>query len=214
MILPNDEESIRRMLGCDEIPAEIEPEYDLWLRMRHRDGATGALGPDLMLCLIRQLKLTPPAAVVTDEQVDWRRVPKGARVVVSVNTGDHLGTYQGKVDFGTLAILLDGDRYVREINVRYVKPHHEHSTDLNLTDDDTATDATPGAYADQVIDLDDDHRTPVDWTQYKRGTKVYVQTDEDVFDGTLWQCKQDELVVKIGAEKVICDPSQVVLVEI
>lgn len=203
MILPSDEESIQRMLGVTEIPATIEPEYDVWLRMRHRDGATGPLGSDLCLCLLRKLGIDPPAYVEPEGGTDWRKVAVGARVIVEMSVGTHLGVYRGKIDVGTIGVLLDGEKYVREINKRHVKLHDE-TPDLNVDPDDPHSESP-------VIDLDE--TATVDWTQYKRGDKVWVETSDDVLDGTFWQAKDGKVTVKVGADKVAYEAGQVVPVE-
>lgn len=209
MILPNDEDTIRRMLGVQEIPSGIEHEYQLWLRMHHRNGSSGPLGHHLCICLLRHIGLEPPAAVETVEAIDWRQVSIGTRVVVNDGRSNVYGVFKGKIDVGTVGVMLDNSAFVQEVNQRYVRPYVAHHPDLNLTDDEEfvafETNATP-----KDIDLD---ATPdVDWDSVKRGDPVYIVEDESSTEGTFWQLKDGHVIVKVGSDKMSY-PKEAVLPE-
>lgn len=206
MILPNDEDTIRRMLGTTDIPESIAAEYEKWLRMHHRDGSSGSLGHILCLCLLRHLGLEPPKPVAKMQDVDWRSIPLGTRVVVKDGLQRLYGTYRGKVDYGTVGVMLDNSPFVQEINARMVELHSDLPADVVL---DEFEDVAYETFTKRdVVDIDDGPN--VDWSQYKRGQQVWVDDNGQSVDGTFWQAKDGMVVVKVGAEKVSYPADQVV----
>lgn len=208
MILPNDEDTIRRMLGVQEIPTSVLPEYVLWLRMHHRDGASGPLGHDLCLCLLRSLKLEPPKVTERAQDVDWRSIPVGTKVVIKDGHTTSYGTYRGKVDYGTLGVMIENSAFVQEVNARFVQPH-QVATDIKVVEEDR-NEAYETASRGDEIDLDEG--PIVNWEDVKRGDTVYVVDDEASIEGTFWQRKDGHVVVKVGSEKVSY-PQEAVLPE-
>lgn len=116
MIHPEDEEALQRMLRVSELPGDVVEEYEMWLGMFHRGGASGPLGCTGLIAMLRHLGHAPepaPAAAVT---TDWRTVPTDgtARVKVITDTGEQEGAFVGFVMGGVLAIQFDGDPITRE----------------------------------------------------------------------------------------------------
>lgn len=199
MILENDQDTMRRMLGVQEIPSGIEQEYQLWLRFHHRDGSSGPLGHHLCLCLLRHMGLEPPKAVDKPEDVDWRQVALGTRVVVNDGRSTLYGIYKGKIDVGTIGVMLDNSAFVQEVNQRYVRPYVQHHPDLNLTDQDEYV-AFETNETGKEVDLD--ASPEVDWETVKRGDLVYIAEDGASTEGTFWQLKDGHVVVKVGTDKL------------
>lgn len=115
-IAPQDEETIKRITGLSEIPDDIRKEYMMRASMYHGDGNTGPLRTAMLIDLVRFLGYSKPEIKPSVNKVDWRNYPQdgSVRVFARFFGNDMPGVFKGFVESGTLAILLDGDDYIRE----------------------------------------------------------------------------------------------------
>lgn len=125
MILAQDEMTIQRMLGCNEVPADVHDEYLKRVRFLHRETAGGPMGPGMVVDMLRFLGFEPAISGSDNpDMVDWRQVERGTRVKVRRagrwTASDVVCRFEGFVDMGTLAVELPGGR-VDEFNKCDVK---------------------------------------------------------------------------------------------
>ena len=125
MILAQDEMTIQRMLGCNEVPADVHDEYLKRVRFLHRETSGGPMGPGMIVDMLRFLGFEPAISGSDNpEMVDWRDVERGTRVRVRRagrwTASDVVCRFEGFVDMGTLAVELPGGR-VDEFNKCDVK---------------------------------------------------------------------------------------------
>jgi hypothetical protein len=122
-MIQQDEDSLKRILGLDEIPKSVEDEYDVWIRMFHRDGNSGPLGTIGLIGLSRQLGMSPPPKPAAPEAIDWRQYPTNGSVGVEANLDGvwKPGVFKGFVQHGTLEVLLDENNMGMEFMPRYVR---------------------------------------------------------------------------------------------
>lgn len=115
MIAPEDELTILRMLGVQDVPADIHDEYLRRVRFLHREVSGGPMGPGMLVDMLRFLGYEP--AVSGSQQpnaCDWREVERGTRVQIR-RAGRWTEAamecrFEGFVDSGTLAVLLPSGR--------------------------------------------------------------------------------------------------------
>ena len=120
MILAQDEMTIQRMLGCNEIPQDIHDEYLRRIRFLHRETSGGPMGPGMIVDLLRFMGCEPAVSGSDNPaMVDWREVERGTRVKVRRagrwTANDVVCRFEGFVDMGTLAVELPTGR-VDEFN--------------------------------------------------------------------------------------------------
>jgi hypothetical protein len=122
MFREEDARIYEAMTGQPEASEDFMKEYMLWLRMSHRAGATGPLGVGAMVALARSQGVGPPDAAAKSEQnIDWRRIPKDTKVQAVVNGVKASGYFQGIAGSGTIAVLIEGDAVVREFGASRVE---------------------------------------------------------------------------------------------
>jgi len=117
LIAPQDEQTLQRFLGCQEIPAAVAAEYEIRKRMFDMDGSAGPLGTVGLIDLVRSLGLGPKAPDPIPTDVNWRDYPQdgSVRVMAGPFFGDmQPGVFLGFVQYGTLAIRTDFDQAVHE----------------------------------------------------------------------------------------------------
>jgi len=120
MILAQDEMTIQRMLGCNEVPVDVHDEYLRRVRYLHRETAGGPMGPGMVVDMLRFLGYEPGVTGSDNPgMVDWRQVERGTRVRIrragKWTAKDVVCRFEGFVDMGTLAVELPGG-YVDELN--------------------------------------------------------------------------------------------------
>jgi hypothetical protein len=106
MIHPVDAEIIRNLLRVNEVPSDIEEEYEIRVRMFHSGGGSGPLRILALIDLLRHLGRTKPEDP-KPVAVDWRN-KVGAEIVAKYGDKDFYGTLKGIVDGGRLVCELDG----------------------------------------------------------------------------------------------------------
>lgn len=130
LMIDADLDSVKRMLGCDEvgIPPAVVTEYRIRLRMFHSNGHSGPLGTIGLIDLLRSFKLGPKPLPLPPRCVDWSRMPRNGSLrveahVLLLNGVDEWrsGVFLGKVGVGGLAVRLDGDTYVHEFSGKDVR---------------------------------------------------------------------------------------------
>lgn len=116
MILPDDQDTLKAMMGTGmdplKPPKEFVDEYLLRLGMMSRAGRSGALGPAMLCQLLRDLKMEPkgqPQMVVVS---DWSGV--APNTVISYE--GRRGVYLGAASDGYCIIRLDGQRSAQEVD--------------------------------------------------------------------------------------------------
>jgi len=116
MIVPEDNASILRMTGLNEVPDDIAREYAIRARMYHSDGGSGAMGPLALIPLLRSLAYDPPSVKEQPVKVDWTQYPQDGSLRVEARFFGSwmLGSFLGFVEYGTLAIRLDETLEVKE----------------------------------------------------------------------------------------------------
>ncbi len=114
-MVPEDNESLQKLLGSSKIPANIVEEYDLRLGLWHRVGGTGALGPMALVDLVRFCGHRGRVMEEESSYVDWRRVPSGTHVLYEDKGVEREGVYQGLLTWGALAIMPTGGDHVLEV---------------------------------------------------------------------------------------------------
>ena len=120
MIIAQDEMTIQRMLGCNEVPVDVYDEYLRRVRYLHRETSGGPIGPGMVVDMLRFLGYEPGVTGSDNPgMVDWRQVERGTRVRVrragKWTSKDVVCRFEGFVDMGTLAVELPGG-YVDELN--------------------------------------------------------------------------------------------------
>lgn len=147
MMIPSDEDSLRRMLGveAESIPAAVIAEYELRLKMFHSDGHSGPIGSVAIIDMLRSMKLGPRPSNEQAQETDWLRLPIDGSVhveakVLSSDDNEYKwipGVFVGRVGVGTLAVRLDGGVYVHEFGRRDVRIYREKPAEpvVNPIDD-------------------------------------------------------------------------------
>jgi hypothetical protein len=118
MIVPQDEEALKRLLGVNEVPDNVKAEYEIRIGMFHRGaGERGPLGGIGLVDMLRSLGLCSPQPHEKENAgVDWRSLPTDGSIRIEAKYfgGWQPGIYLGLVQWGTLAIRLDEDVKVKE----------------------------------------------------------------------------------------------------
>jgi hypothetical protein len=111
---PQDEESLRRMLGAEtgELPAFLEQEYQTRLRLFHKGGGSGPLGALGLTDLCRSLKLAPPKQE-EPVRLDLQKLKPGSPVKIRIRGEWERATYVGRGGDGKAAVRTE-DGITRE----------------------------------------------------------------------------------------------------
>lgn len=235
MLHPDDRGPLLKMLRLDEVPADVEAEYDVWRGMLCRGGASGGLGPQLLIPLIAHLGYQPKPSPEKPEPVRWRDVPDDGSVRVQVPDsavigGKLPGVYVGIISpDGILGVRLDGEDRVRQFKPFHVQllpvgsEHLQSEPDVTSTVDTVSTDEMP-PYPDVVCDPDptdnpveydgnDPAPTPDGWENVKPETPVIVNFEGDTREGVFRGLFNDKLQVALAGEDNarVFDPADVTL---
>lgn len=169
MIIREDEESLKRMLGVEpgEFPANLVAEYEVRLRMYHMDGHGGPLGTIPIIDMLRAMKLGPKVGLEMRREIDWSRVPTDGTVLVEAKTKTPdgelwvSGVYLGRVGVGTLAVRVDGESFVKEFRRSDVRIAREKPLEAEI----------------RPLEEIDQDPTPMEdspWKEAKRGDTVLI----------------------------------------
>ena len=193
MIHEQDVNTIRRILGCEKTPEEVEKEYEIRSRMFHRAGGSGPLGVHQMIALVRSLKLAPPKGRTIDQVVDWGAQKQDGSVEVEVRYHDawHRGKFIGWGDMNQLAVRLDGVIAIRSFPrgvVRLARPIKQ------------VVDKQPEEPLPELPETVGELPLAHDWAQYKQGARVMVSLDDDLVDGTFSGVSGDTVFVQFDGE--------------
>ena len=113
MLHMEDEATLAAIMGAGiSMTPAIQKEYDLRLRMMHRCGRTGALGPDQMVSMLRHLNFEPIFTQLPPERFDPTRVKKGEQVKVD---GKKVATYCNPLPGGRHAIKYPDGEFIHEV---------------------------------------------------------------------------------------------------
>lgn len=190
MIHPSDVQSIQRLIGKQEVPDDILLEYEIRIRMWHRDGHSGPLGTLPLIDLVRALKYEPPRDPPIQASIDWGKKPQDGSVKCDVFQDGRwkpaAGCFVGFVSNGILAIRMP-DRYVREFRKCDVRPAFDDA-------DKTASDFADGFTGASL------------WFGMAAGTKVCVVIDGEVKNGTFQRpTSGTNLVVLVDGQEYVVD---------
>src|SRR5688572_17579124 len=95
MLHPDDELTLQRLIGRNDLPQALRDKAELWTRLYHRDGHAGRIGTLPLVILVDQFNLAPPPPPVDTSLDDWRNVPVGTRIECK-QFGDYVqAVYQG-----------------------------------------------------------------------------------------------------------------------
>lgn len=112
----DDLDALVNATGMTEIEVmaheELGKEYSARLMLQHAMGQNGALSIDGRVNLLRFLGMQAPKRPVVKAEIDWRIVPLGTRLIVTPDLAKplkkYVGTYEGQIEAGVFAVLLDG----------------------------------------------------------------------------------------------------------
>lgn len=214
MIHPNDEQSLQRMLGVDEIPAKVAAEYAVRLTMYHGDGNSGPLGSLGLIPMVRSLGLGPAAREPDAEVTDWRTVPAdgSARIEANYMGSWCPGVFLGFVADGTLAVRLDeDDGMVRECRRHMVRltgvvdpefvreddtPPHALLPDAEASEASEAEEVREVGDTEEVVE-DDGELIDIDEPPEKIAVdaRVWIENDKETLDGTLVEVGENSKVL-------------------
>jgi hypothetical protein len=191
MIVPQDEEDLRRLLDVDEIPADIAEEYSQRIRFYHRQNQ-GPLGELGLIDLIRFCGYKAPGSP-QPERVDWHQYRAGTRLEALVDAQWLPGEFKGFVAPGMIATLLDGSESVREVLARDAR--------LPVLDyalaDTVAVNSEPEVTEEPGEVIEEAH-------QYQPLPRVLVEADDDLLQGTVMSPTDDSeyMNVQIDGEEL------------
>ena len=220
MMVPDDELLIQEILGINTIPDDILSEYALRIRMYHKQGAGGGLGPLALIDMLRFVGYSCESAKMIKpvERVNWREQKIGSVVEVRVD-GLWLNTpatFEGEVGGGILAVE------------RFGKIDEFNSFDVRLPASELPSDVDPEAFKkenatrekdqpdarDSLILTDEQERSIVDsifdnsemtkrdWSKTKKGTRIwYRDQNNDVHQGDFGRfVKGDKCEIQLDGE--------------
>lgn len=210
MILADDHENLSRILGTEMIPEAILSEYEQWLRMYHLAGASGALPIHMLICMLRQLGISARSVSKGQaENINWHNIDNGTRVLVQFDSGVATGVLRGTPSQGMLAVLLDGETYVRSVEIRRVRLEPSDMERFMASETpvesvakaETPSDAgSPPAAAEKA------------WGDVAEGAAVWVLNGNDVADGKYVGLSKDgQLRVKVDGKVMTVDAETVQL---
>ena len=207
MILEDDHEALARILGTNDIPEPIAIEYGHWIRMYHVAGGSGPMPLPMLICMLRSIGVGPrPLVNEPSTATDWHKVDYGLAVAVAFDGSPEpvRGVFRGIPATGMLAVLLDGEARVRDVEQRRVHlipsdvtkflaglkvetPAAPVATEITSEPIDPADPPSPpvssprsnaSAFNDELP-----NRKEVDWKTLKKGAKVWVMVDDLPLDG-------------------------------
>lgn len=221
---PTDERLIRSMTGqgeAGEIPDDIKKEYSIWLPMFHRGGSSGPLGPIGVIAMLRHLGYTGPKAAEQPKHIDWRGYPQdGSTRIQALFFGSwHDGRFLGFGPNGTLAIRLDDDYYVREVSRHVVRLYEKDADTPPAPSRELPVPALEPGRLKIILPVtdeapDDDEIPTVEHSLsaagggdgLEVGSAVWVETDDDILDGTIRGFDGDQVEVVVDGGNVFkCD---------
>lgn len=155
MIHEQDEYMIKVMVGAERITPAMEKEYEIRLRMYHRSGASGPLGVQGLIPMLRDLGAAP-AEEKKEPTLDILQLKKGDPIVV-VQPDDSLrsATYASGMRGGSHSVLYEGDDTQSEVYGWQMRPVPQAPEDMR--------EATP----------------EVDWSQVEAQSAVVAQIEVD-----------------------------------
>jgi len=186
-IVPEDEQSILRMLGLREVPPDVALEYQYRITWFHGFGHSGPLGIEGLVNLLRFLDYKPKSLSAPKQEVDWDSVPKGQRVEARLHGDWKLGVFKGFGDNYVLQIKFDDDESIRE-----VPKHMARLSDAPLPKekDPELTAVQQQIIEQEQVDVFQDSGDPqTDWTTAKVGEEVWAE-----IQGELQDCKFTKLL--------------------
>lgn len=224
-----DEETLRRILGLTEVPADVAAEYGVRIEMFHRGGDSGPLKTLGLIDLVRSLGYKRKPVDVVVEKVDWRQYPGNGTVLVEAlySGAWQPGVYLGPIEGGTLAVRLDGDPMVKECRAHMLRlavtdtvsgseKHEagveEPSARAKLLEKSDAKPAQKPKEPEKPADPpaapvvedegEDEEESP---SLFAEGDAVWVKTADDVVDGTFMEFAEPKdgeirMVVEINGE--------------
>jgi hypothetical protein len=237
LLAPQDEQSLQRFLGCQEVPPAVAAEYAIRKRMFDMDGSAGPLGTVGLIDLVRSLGLGPKAPEPIPTDVNWRDYPQdgSVRVMAGPFFGDmQAGTFLGFVQNGTLAIKTDFDQVVHECRrdmVRLSTTPVPISDNLSLNQPDaraaildapaqTQPEAQGGEEAPSVpqsapVVVQGANERPTwqadpsfDWESVAPGEAVWVSHQNDVIDAKFTRLGlPGEVIVTLEDETTLTVPA-------
>lgn len=156
-IAERDLEDIRRMLRLDmnaELPPELEQSVVDWSGMFHRTGASGALGPVMLVPLLWAAGYRPhDVPRETDDSTDWREVATdgSVRIKATLDGGRNWlpGVFLEPSGLGWYFVKLDGRDdpvEVRKTDLRLVPG------DVEVVADGTETREPVNVPANHTVD--------------------------------------------------------------
>ena len=217
LILEEDLDSIKRMLGCDEqsIPGCILAEYRVRLRMFHCNGHSGPMGTLGLIDLLRSLKYGPRKQSDPLRIIDWSRMPTNGTLHVEAKvhiTKDKMewqpGVYLGRVGVGGVAVRLDGHKWVHEFSPRDVRIpiSKEEETEVKDGPPPTVITLEPPQPVHQRKSRPkipsippEDGKNPLN--RAKIGDDLWVQEEEDLLDASYQGRIGDEILVLVEGEE-------------
>jgi hypothetical protein len=191
MIVPQDEEDLRRLLNVDEVPQDVREEYSHRIRFWHQ-AHSGPLGELGLIDLIRFCGHKAPQ-VGQPPVTDWRNFPHNTQVQALFEGRWKLGAYQGYVAPGTIAFESDGVVY--EVLARNARlPVMEY----DLPEIDKVSEPEIDKVSEDATDaLPVPEEEPTSEVQYQPLPRVLVEDDDDILDGTVMGEPDDEEYVSV-----------------
>lgn len=222
MILPEDRDTIRAMVGDgfnpNHPPKEFDDEYTVRLLMSSRAGCTGGLGVAGLLPLLRQFGIAPTTDTDDYPTDRWDLVSQGT----PIRYMGQRGVFAGRETPGLISVKLDGQRAVleaRESDVMLIsKPAGHDEKDFEeepapaaavLTEAEAETEP-------ETIDLTSDEVLAVmrdQWSSVKPGSSVIAMDGGIEVEGRYVGMEQNraELRVLVKGEKRVFPAQRVAL---
>ena len=184
MITPHDTETLKRLLGGQEIPDKVQREYAYRHYWFCQDGNSGPLGTLGIIDLLRFVGFAPTLPVDGNAcAINWDKIKRGERVDVHYNDRWLPAEF---IRFGmnrTAECKIDGDEVVREFYRSRVRSHQNLG---ELLDDSP------------------------NWATVEVNAQVFVDVSGDTFEGTFVRVANDgQLIVLVEDEEMAVAPAKV-----
>ncbi len=228
MVVPQDEQTLQRLLGVETLPDKVVSEYEIRASLFHRSGSTGPLGPLALVDLVRFLGLRSPKVEAPPVKVDWRALPQNGTVRVEGKFfGDwRPGVFVGLVEHGTLGVRFDDDPVIRECRADMLRlsdaPLPKEGLNIEPVSD-TVSQEQPDARAGlldgpEIVEADEEpwkSKTPnIDWSAITPGVNVWAWVDGDLADGVYVRPSDEgRIVVRVGEKDLSVLSDSVELVD-
>ena len=216
----DDALAIKRHLRVKTIPEDVAIEYSHRMQWALEDGHTGPMGMWPIIDMLKYLDYKPPKKRTDRIQIDWRKAPTGAPVVVS-ETPDmkgFVGWFEAYQPGGILTVRSPHRPGPIDVFAKFVRPATEDDDISSL-----AGSMPTGDYEEEDVDedemdyvndepkessrpkpsrraQDDDDDIESEWTASDVGRKVIVEDGDAEIAGIIVGISEDCRAVTVRGE--------------